>query len=547
MRVARATCAAVVVAAVTIAALATPVFAQWPTTCVELNDIVEAHLGNDNNVGIYQRVFGDEAEQACQNDHRDDVRGVFAWAFDEAGSETQSDVHDLAWPSSCVELNDIVENHLGNHNNVEIYQRVFGDQAEAACRNDHREDVRGVFGRAFGLAAHQPEGPAVQSSGADRFTAITSGHLHTCALRADGTVVCWGSGEYCQPMPPHDEKFIAVSSGAAHVCALRVDGSAACWGGRPSTNGPVLGHPQPLGSPPHDETFTAISSGDSHACGLRTDGSAVCWGANWAGQSSVPAGENFTAITASFDYTCGIRRDNSALCWGNVKDQTVMYLQEEFISISGGYYTACGLTVDGVAACWSKFSEDIDYPFPNLRLSHLGNHVSHGVETYRCGLDLEGSAICWSTYLGEEFELDRIPEIHAFIDVSTGISHGCGILEDGSIVCWGDNRQNQSAPPTSTAPQPLPDTSENCAPGLRVKAGSGCLVVEEQRGESYQFIVEASGRAGVYGRDGQLIESQYNRLDFSYQVFGTFKVYVYIRASADVNGDWAIEIVSRWV
>ena len=55
--------------------------AQWPTTCVELNDIVEAHLGNDNNVGIYQRLFGDQAEQACQNDHRDDVRSVFAWAI----------------------------------------------------------------------------------------------------------------------------------------------------------------------------------------------------------------------------------------------------------------------------------------------------------------------------------------------------------------------------------------------------------------------------------------------------------------------------------
>ena len=57
------------------------VAAQWPTTCVELNDIVEAHLGNDGNVGIYQRVFGDAAETACQNDHRDDVRSVFAWAI----------------------------------------------------------------------------------------------------------------------------------------------------------------------------------------------------------------------------------------------------------------------------------------------------------------------------------------------------------------------------------------------------------------------------------------------------------------------------------
>ena len=54
--------------------------AQWPTTCVELNDIAEAHLGNTENVGIYQRVFGLGAEEACQRDHGDDVRSVFAWA-----------------------------------------------------------------------------------------------------------------------------------------------------------------------------------------------------------------------------------------------------------------------------------------------------------------------------------------------------------------------------------------------------------------------------------------------------------------------------------
>ncbi len=129
---------------------ATPAPEQWPTTCVDLNDVVEAHLGNDGNVGIYQRVFGDQAEQGCQNDHRDDVRGVFGWAFDQTAQSADSGTQDLAWPTDCVDLNDIVENHLGNLGNVGIYQRTFGAQAETACRNDHREDVRGVFGWAFG-------------------------------------------------------------------------------------------------------------------------------------------------------------------------------------------------------------------------------------------------------------------------------------------------------------------------------------------------------------------------------------------------------------
>ena len=137
---------------------ATPAPQQWPTTCVDLNDIVEAHLGNDGNVGIYQRVFGDQAEQGCQNDHRDDVRAVFSWAFDQAAPSADPGTQDLAWPTDCVDLNDIVENHLGNLGNVGIYQRTFGEQAETACRNDHREDVRGVFGWAFGDATSSAVG-----------------------------------------------------------------------------------------------------------------------------------------------------------------------------------------------------------------------------------------------------------------------------------------------------------------------------------------------------------------------------------------------------
>ncbi len=290
---------------------------EWPMTCVDLNDVVEEHLGNDHNVGIYQNTFGDQADAACQNDHRNDVRGVFAWAFGDSSSaptpsvptaslplvdpalysavwrgrteqvralvaggvnvnartsdndplireavwrnhveivrilvdaganvdqrdadndpvlheaiwrghtdvvrslvdagadvdakdsdddpvlheaifrghteivrilvnagvdvnandsrgrsalnralfwagddseivrillEAQPAQTDLAWPTDCVELNDIVENHLGNDSNVGIYQSVFGDQAEQGCRGDHREDVRSVFGWAF--------------------------------------------------------------------------------------------------------------------------------------------------------------------------------------------------------------------------------------------------------------------------------------------------------------------------------------------------------------------------------------------------------------
>ncbi|MDE2899378.1 MAG: hypothetical protein OXO54_13765 [Chloroflexota bacterium] len=134
---------AALAAALALALTATPAKAQWPTSCVELNDVVEARLGNSGNVGIYQRVFGDQAEQACRNDHRSDVQSVFAWAVGGSGSGPSA--APSAWPTSCVALNDIVEARLGNSGNVGIYQRVFGEQAEQACRNDHRADVRALF------------------------------------------------------------------------------------------------------------------------------------------------------------------------------------------------------------------------------------------------------------------------------------------------------------------------------------------------------------------------------------------------------------------
>ena len=145
---------AILVAMAVVAATAASVGAQWPTGCVELNDIVELHLANTGNVGIYQQVFGDQAEAACRADHRTDVQTTFAWAFgtsptaQAATTETPTTPTaqpDEGWPTTCVYLNDVVEAWLGNDHNVGIYARTSGDQAEARCQHDHADDVRQTF------------------------------------------------------------------------------------------------------------------------------------------------------------------------------------------------------------------------------------------------------------------------------------------------------------------------------------------------------------------------------------------------------------------
>ena len=71
----------IAVSAAAVASVSAYIDGGWPETCLEMNDMVEASPLGSGAVGIYQRAFGDQAEQACRNDHRDDVRRAFAWAI----------------------------------------------------------------------------------------------------------------------------------------------------------------------------------------------------------------------------------------------------------------------------------------------------------------------------------------------------------------------------------------------------------------------------------------------------------------------------------
>ena len=74
--------------------------------------------------------------------------------------------------------------------------------------------------------AQEPEPAAAPSEG---FTSVSAGVTHSCGVRADGTVTCWGYNDDGQADAPSGG-FIAVSAGALHSCGVRADGSVTCWG-----------------------------------------------------------------------------------------------------------------------------------------------------------------------------------------------------------------------------------------------------------------------------------------------------------------------------
>ena len=79
---------------------------------------------------------------------------------------------------------------------------------------------------ALGTPPAPPTPPTPTSGG---WTAVSAGANHTCGIRTDGTVACWGDNRWGQANPPGGV-FTAVSTGFSFSCGIRPNGTVACWG-----------------------------------------------------------------------------------------------------------------------------------------------------------------------------------------------------------------------------------------------------------------------------------------------------------------------------
>lgn len=128
--------------------------------------------------------------------------------------------------------------------------------------------------------------------------AVAAGHLHSLALKSDGTVWAWGYGEYGQLGygGNNDRNFpvqvtgltgvTAISAGAIHSVALKSDGTVAAWGNNTFGqlgNGFYNDSLMPVTSwllPP----VAAVAAGPVYTVALKSDGTGWAWGWNHWGQ-----------------------------------------------------------------------------------------------------------------------------------------------------------------------------------------------------------------------------------------------------------------------
>jgi len=90
-------------------------------------------------------------------------------------------------------------------------------------------------------------------------------------------VVCWGDDRYGQTDSP-EGSFTELGAGQWHTCGLRSDGEVVCWGDGPADYDQHFDDPPPgeIGVPPRGP-FSSLAVGEWHSCALRPDGTAACW------------------------------------------------------------------------------------------------------------------------------------------------------------------------------------------------------------------------------------------------------------------------------
>ena len=208
-------------------------------------------------------------------------------------------------------------------------------------------NTHGIFGAD---PSPVPEPTAIELGGS-RFTQVSANGYHACAVRADGHLFCWGYNnsrevgtgattpeDVIEPIETAcldgtcDGGWASVGAGAFHTCGLRDDGSLWCWGGNLNTQlGRVtadMNSVEPIrvdGGP-----YVAVGAGRAHTCALDVNGRIWCWGHNAFGQVGVGTTTNATAPTPiestealafrqlaiGYEHSCAVRADASLWCWG---------------------------------------------------------------------------------------------------------------------------------------------------------------------------------------------------------------------------------------
>lgn len=226
---------------------------------------------------------------------------------------------------------------------------AVGLQHGCAAGDDGRVRCWGAnFAGQLGDGSNELRTAPVLVDGVDNVDAIyASTQTHSCALREDGAVLCWGGNEVGQlgdgsqgdSNTPVAVQGLAgpvasLALGNQHSCALTRAGAVQCWGSNAllqlGSENFGEGQLQPVTVPGLDAGVVEIAAGEEHSCARRVAGEVRCWGRNDIGQAGdgttlatlaptavTSLGDQARSLGMGGDHACAILVDGAIRCWGS--------------------------------------------------------------------------------------------------------------------------------------------------------------------------------------------------------------------------------------
>lgn len=338
----------------------------------------------------------------------------------------------------------------------------------------------------------------------------TNGGGHTCAIRGDGTLWCWGSNDHGQlglgtfadtytptQVTALGGNVVDVSAGAWHTCARKSDKSVWCWGtngGGEVGDGTATGvmcagttcRPSPVMVT--SDAIALSATGYGHSCIVKSDNKTWCWGRSVAnGSNDMQAAPALVNVADAVDvgtgwfHTCAILKDGNLACWGedgagqlgdndppgDKPDPVALAPFAKVERVVGGDHHTCALA--GSVWCWGAngYGQLGDGTFTEhwipatAKLGFAPTRVAAGAEL-SCALDTSGAVWCWGDggvgSIGNgSTATQKLPAQAQLplpaVDISAGDLHACAILNDGTLWCWGVNEYGELAYDPMNDPQ----------------------------------------------------------------------------------------------
>ncbi|MFO0679598.1 MAG: hypothetical protein U0169_23930 [Polyangiaceae bacterium] len=316
---------------------------------------------------------------------------------------------------------------------------------------------------------------------------------------------------------PAENGALAIACGDFHTCALRADGTIWCWGRNRAGqvgSGDEPNRPKPAAVPALDEG-RALALGSTFSCALKKDATLRCWGtgkllADAVNRERIPP----TAVESVADVeelqaggylTCARQRTGKIRCWGlegEVKWKTPDLPKAKQIVAAAAH--GCARLADGSVRCWGENPWGGNGPFSKPSIAGT-LEIATG-DTFACAIVEKGKVKCWGRNdhgeLGIAPDHDYhqkpvlVPGVEGAKSLAAGESQACAVLDDGRAWCWGSNTKGElgtaDGPSTSEAPMAVRGLSDV----EQISVGSQHACARTKLGHVYCWGGNGAGQLG---------------------------------------------------